>query len=120
MQAKILLAEDNNRLRMAYAVLLTDAGYLVSTAGDGEQALRIVERHGCFDVVVLDYALSAGGRTGGATGIELARTCPRAGFIVVSGYPSIDLPDGWVLLHKPVEREALLGAVEALLREAEP
>lgn len=121
-QRTVLVVEDNAALRRAYAAALLEAGYQVSTVSDGESALRLVERTGCFDVAILDYSLAPGGRTGGETGLELARLCSDIAIIFVSGYESLDLPDAgrYLLLRKPVEVEQLLAAVETLIREPPP
>ena len=41
MNAKVLLVDDSKFLRMANEHALCKAGYQVSTAGDGEEALRV-------------------------------------------------------------------------------
>jgi CheY-like chemotaxis protein len=53
---KILLVEDNRMVRMAAERVLTRAGHSVRTAGDGEEALRMVQ-DGLPDVVLLDLLL---------------------------------------------------------------
>jgi len=123
--ARILLVEDDRALRRALAAGLLHAGYLVTTAVDGEEALRIVDRMGCFDIVVLDYGLGAGARTGGQTGLELQQLCRAMPLIFVTGYQAaemdaaLDLADEGrhIVLQKPVTNEQLLEAIEALLRE---
>ena len=52
----VLLVEDNRLVRMATERVLTKAGHSVRTAGDGEEALRMVQ-HGLPDVVLLDLLL---------------------------------------------------------------
>ncbi len=52
----ILLVEDNRMVRMATERVLTKAGHSVRTAGDGEEALRMVQL-AIPDVVLLDLLL---------------------------------------------------------------
>jgi CheY-like chemotaxis protein len=54
--SKILLVDDSKFLRMANERALCRAGYVVSTAADGEEALKVAnEKHP--DVILLDMML---------------------------------------------------------------
>ncbi|MGA8271523.1 MAG: response regulator [Candidatus Sulfotelmatobacter sp.] len=53
---KILLVEDSKFLRLATERSLTRAGYDVSSAGDGDEALRLV-REKMPDLILLDILL---------------------------------------------------------------
>ena len=59
--ARVLVVEDDPDVRDLMTVILSDAGYAVSTAGDGEEALRVAAETPP-DAVVLDLLLP------GATG----------------------------------------------------
>jgi CheY-like chemotaxis protein len=52
----VLLVEDDNLLRDAFALLLEDAGYEVTTAGSVAAALDAIERRS-HNVVLLDLGL---------------------------------------------------------------
>jgi CheY-like chemotaxis protein len=54
--SKILLVEDSIFLRLANERILSNAGYEVSTAADGEEALRIANEK-LPDVILLDMLL---------------------------------------------------------------
>ncbi|MGZ9584083.1 response regulator transcription factor [Paenibacillus marinisediminis] len=54
--AKILVAEDEAILRMLITDTLEDEGYLVTTASDGEEALRMIEAND-YDLAVLDHMM---------------------------------------------------------------
>ena len=54
--SKVLLVEDSKFLRMANEHALSRAGYLVSTAADGEEALRVAQDN-LPDVILLDMLL---------------------------------------------------------------
>ena len=56
MKATLLLIEDSKLLRAASARLLTNAGFTVNTAGDGEEALRLVQENPP-DLILLDMLL---------------------------------------------------------------
>src|SRR5208283_374431 len=53
---KVLLVDDSKFLRMANERALSKAGYEVSTAGDGEEALRVANDK-LPDIILLDMML---------------------------------------------------------------
>ena len=55
-KSKVLLVEDSKFLRMANEHALSRAGYEVSTAADGEEALRVVNDKRP-DIILLDMML---------------------------------------------------------------
>jgi two-component system, cell cycle response regulator DivK len=55
-QARILLVEDNETIRGAFAILLEDSGYEVLQAGSGSEALEIATREHP-DLVLMDLGL---------------------------------------------------------------
>ena len=54
--AKVLLVEDSRLLRIANERALARAGYEVSTAADGEEALRVANEK-LPDIILLDMLL---------------------------------------------------------------
>jgi CheY-like chemotaxis protein len=54
--SRVLLVEDSKFLRMATERTLTNAGYLVSTASDGEEALQVANDKRP-DIILLDMML---------------------------------------------------------------
>jgi CheY-like chemotaxis protein len=107
---RILLVEDEAPLRVATARLLASKGYQVLVAGDGVEALEVLDRaDGRIDVVVTDLAMPRMG------GTELARlldirdaTLP---VILLSGYDSGEAGSNVRVLAKPVSEERLLVAL---------
>jgi two-component system NtrC family sensor kinase len=55
-RARVLLVEDVRSLAETTSEVLTRAGYLVDTAGDGEEALARV-RQGGYDAIVCDLKM---------------------------------------------------------------
>ena len=64
--ASILLVEDDHDIRTAYVYALTRAGFQVSEAGDGAQAIAMVQS-ARYDVVVLDMLMP------GLSGLDFLR-----------------------------------------------
>jgi CheY-like chemotaxis protein len=55
-KSKVLLVEDSKFLRITTERALSNAGYLVSTAADGEEALRVANDK-LPDIILLDMML---------------------------------------------------------------
>jgi two-component system, OmpR family, phosphate regulon response regulator PhoB len=54
--AKILLAEDEEVLRMLVVDTLEDEGHEVEEARDGEEAIQLITEHD-YDLILLDYMM---------------------------------------------------------------
>jgi two-component system cell cycle sensor histidine kinase/response regulator CckA len=116
----ILVVEDEHALRSLIALILSEAGYRVLTATDGEEALKLVDRHESrIDLVITDSIMP---RLGGS---ELARRLrnlrPGIRMIQMTGYSDRGLAaeSGTDLWHgfiaKPFEPELLLHQVREVL-----
>ena len=64
--AKILLAEDEDVLRMLVVDSLEDEGYDIDEACDGDEALDYVKRYE-YDLILMDYMMP------GMTGLEVIK-----------------------------------------------
>ncbi len=53
---RVLIVDDDSSLQTLLRILLTSSGFEVTTAGDGHQALTLVETHD-FDLVLLDLEM---------------------------------------------------------------
>ncbi|MBM7659569.1 CheY-like chemotaxis protein [Bacillus mesophilus] len=56
MAKKVLLAEDEEVLRMLVVDTLEDEGYLIDEASDGEEALQLILENN-YDLIILDYMM---------------------------------------------------------------
>jgi len=81
----ILIVEDDRALRETAMELLTDLGYSVLEAENGQQALALLEREAQIDLVLTDFVMP-----GGMNGLEVARQArqirPELKVILTSGY----------------------------------
>ena len=83
--ARILIAEDEEPLRMLTARALTDAGHEVVTAVDGADALDIVTREGGrFDLLLTDVKMPV--MDGIALALAAARDHPNLVILLMTGY----------------------------------
>jgi DNA-binding response OmpR family regulator len=83
----VLIVEDEAIMRESLRDWLTDSGYQVVTAEDGEQALQMVAERD-FGIAVLDLKLP------GKDGLEILREAkerrPRLKGIIITAYPSVE------------------------------
>jgi CheY-like chemotaxis protein len=120
--ARILLVEDDPRVRTATVGALEDLEYEPIACGSGAEAIELFRAH-VFDLVISDVIMPE------MTGPELIRhlkqTSPRDfAVLFVTGYVGEGESDdlrGYELLRKPFTVGALAGAVAAALgRTSEP
>jgi two-component system cell cycle sensor histidine kinase/response regulator CckA len=117
----ILVVEDEDGLRVAITERLEHAGYHVSTAKTGVEALqKWDEKHAAFDLLLTDLVMP-----GGIDGLQLAGQLIRAKqelkVITMTGYHTglgtESLPGTVIRLMKPFTGEALLECVRGRLDE---
>jgi two-component system cell cycle sensor histidine kinase/response regulator CckA len=121
----ILLVEDEEGLRGLNARGLTSRGYTVLEAGNGVEAMEVLERHGGeVDLVVSDVVMPE--MDGPTLFKELRRTRPELKIIFVSGYAEEAFqknlpPDGqFTFLAKPFTLKQLVGTVKETMAAAAP
>lgn len=117
---RILVVEDDADLRRMFRNALSIAGYDVEEAGDGVEALQLVENHPP-DLVVLDLLLRA--LDGVSVQQELAsRALTRRIPIVIVTGSDIDTDALAVacVLRKPISPEELLRTVRQCLGSGAP
>jgi two-component system, cell cycle response regulator CpdR len=116
--ARILLAEDDESMRVFLTRALERAGHTVVAVGDGVAALTSLLAHD-FDVLLADIVMP------GLDGIELARRAgaddPRLRIMLITGFAAVALQareerlDRTRVLSKPVHLRELVDQVELLM-----
>ncbi|MBL0277187.1 MAG: response regulator [Anaeromyxobacter sp.] len=122
---RVLLVEDEPQVRALAARALAERGYQVLTAGDGEEALRVLEAAGgAVDLLLTDVIMP---RMGGVElAARLADRTPGQAILFMSGYVDRaalaqgDLPEGAPILLKPFTPAALAGRVRQVLDRTAP
>lgn len=116
--AVVLVVEDEAAIRELVNLTLTDAGYRVLKAADGEAALQVARAHpDTIDLLLTDAVMPRMG------GVKLARLLsqerPGLRVLVVSGYAeeSMDGQPGLEFLAKPFSPVELLRRVALLLQK---
>lgn len=117
----ILVVDDDKNIRLFFGAVLEEAGYTVSSASNGEEALEIMEREH-VDLVVLDVMMPK------MDGYEFTRTLREANnnlpiLMVSAKQLPADKHMGFAAgtddyITKPIDDEEMLFRIKALLRRA--
>jgi PAS domain S-box-containing protein len=123
-RARLLVVEDDPRVRSLVREVLRNAGFEIEEAASGEEALRVAFRLGIetFDLLVSDIVMPR------MNGPELTRLLrekrPDLRVLFISGYSEDTikhpLPEGTNLLGKPFGPRELEKAVRAMLEVTGP
>lgn len=121
----VLLVEDADALRKLAESFLKMAGFRVTSARTGEEALEIAaQERGDFDLLLTDIVMP--GLNGRAVAEKLFSRWPRMKVLYMSGYSDNIiaghgvLDAGLQLLHKPFTEEVLLRKVREVLDDPSP
>ncbi len=119
---KILIAEDDNKIRQLFSRVLIKNGYTVKGASNGKEALDMIDKE-YFDMMICDVMMPV------MDGYELVRTLRDSGLIlpvlmVTAKTEFDDMRMGFLsgtddYMVKPVNINELIIRVGALLRRAQ-
>ena len=119
----ILVAEDERHVRTLLEELLTRQGYRVLPAGDGLEALTLIEAHaGAIDLAILDVVMP--GMGGKAAFLRLRTSQANLPVLFSTGYDAgmiddVTLSDPLVsVIRKPYEANGLYRAVHQALQSS--
>lgn len=117
---RILIVEDDADLRRLFRTALSLSGYDVEEAGDGLEALRLIENRPP-DLVVLDLILRSLDGVSVQQDLASRALTSRIPIVVVTG-SRLDVDDLHVarVLRKPVTPDELIRTVRECLRTAAP
>jgi DNA-binding NtrC family response regulator len=119
---RILIIDDDDKLRTTLRSLLENAGYTVDEAEDGAQGLARF-RENSADLVITDIVMPE--REGLGTIMELKREAPKLKIIAMSGGGKFT-PNGYLrmaeklgavqTIAKPFTKDLVLSAVKEVLQ----
>ncbi|MDM5333889.1 response regulator [Ureibacillus composti] len=120
--AKILLAEDEEVLRMLVVDTLEDEGHTIDEASDGEEAYQLIKKNS-YDLILVDYMMPI---YSGLELIELIRKDNNKTKIMMLSAKSQTTDQQKVLqagadyfMSKPFSPMQLVHRIEEILGEAE-
>ena len=105
----VLTVEDNPNIRKMIAYNLRRAGYKVIEAGDGKQAVRVLQKV-VPDLIVLDVRMP---EMNGFQLLELMRKYPKAAAIPVVMLSALSQPEN-------IDRALKLGVVDYVVKPLDP
>ena len=121
----VLVVDDDAIVRRVVQGHLSDAGYRIFEAEDGQEALEVLERSGPVNLVIVDMVMPR--LNGPGLVAELLRRRPSQSLLLISAYPAERerIEDGQPshpFLPKPFTRDQLLAKVAEAVqaRAAEP
>lgn len=115
---KILVVDDEEMLRKILTKILTQAGYKVDTASNGEEAIEKIKAHP-FDLMVTDIRMPVKDGSLALPAIESLK--PKLKIILLTGYPlQPELEEkvakgDYAYLTKPFDNQELIAKVQSLL-----
>jgi two-component system cell cycle response regulator CpdR len=119
--ARILLAEDDESMRLFLSRALAKAGHDVEDYADGESAFEALERQ-AYDLLLTDIVMP------GMDGIELARRAadvdPAMKIVFITGFAAVALSSGRPtprdakMLSKPFHLKDLVNELDKVLAAA--
>ena len=114
----VLVAEDETIVRLVANDLLSDAGYRVLEARDGQEALTVLEVHPNVRALFTDVNMP------NLDGLTLARIVrerwPQIGIVITSALPlPSGPPDGARFIRKPYSSKVVLCELEAAIAETD-
>jgi two-component system cell cycle sensor histidine kinase/response regulator CckA len=121
----VLIVDDDAIVRRVVQGHLSDAGYRIFEAEDGQEALEVLDRTGSVNLVIVDMVMPR--LNGPGLVEELLRRRPSQPVLLISAYPAereaLDSdPANHPFLPKPFTREQLLSKVAeaSQVRATEP
>ena len=120
MSATILIVDDEENLRMTLSRILTKAGFNVTTASSGEEALRLVQA-GAYELAFIDLLMPGIG--GLALLAELRKLYPEMPVLILAAHATLDSAIEAVrqgardYLVKPADPKLIISRVKAILEE---
>jgi len=114
-ETSILVVDDDRDIALNMSDLLTDLGYHIDIAYDGESALKLVAQND-YDIALLDFKMPD--MDGASLYEKIKRLQPALVAIMVTAYAGSDGVDRakragtWQVLRKPVDFEKLLGLIQ--------
>ena len=116
----ILVVDDHSSERAGLMQILTDKGYKVAGAADGNEAIQMV-RDNHFDIILMDIKLP--GKDGFTVFLEVNAIDPDARVIFMTGFVLEDstrqaiVAGAYPIAYKPFDLENVLALVEQILAE---
>jgi CheY-like chemotaxis protein len=108
----ILIVEDDPELRDALADLLQGCGYRTSQAGNGAEALEILQQRSSPCLVLLDLMMPVMTGQELLARIDAEEVVPMPDVLVMTAGPFASMLSGRTVLRKPLNIERLMSEID--------
>ena len=105
----LLIVEDEERMRRLFELVLKPAGYELTLAGSGDEAIRLIQEQSSFDLIITDLQLGA---VSGMEVLEAAKQhMPDVPVLIITGYGTVKSAveamqkGAYDYISKPVDNE---------------
>lgn len=121
-----LIVDDDGLLRMDVAEILEQVGFRTLEAGDGDEAIRVLEQHHLDVTLLFSDVEMPGSRNGFALAREVAVRWSSIALVIASGRMRPgegEMPEGARFIGKPFSIETVHGHLREILpddRKPEP
>jgi CheY-like chemotaxis protein len=116
-QGRVLVVDDDPDVARVIMAFLKSAGFDVTTAMDGDEALAELNAGDMFDALVTDYAMP--GMSGMDLVLQAHELHPTLPALVITGYGGSvrqdTLPGNVMILHKPFRQDDLVRKIKTLI-----
>ncbi len=116
-QPNILVVDDDHHLCDVLAEFLTEAGYQVQCAHDGEAAWAEIQAH-APDLLLSDITMPR--LDGVSLALRLVEAGSRVPIIFMSAGPHDGTDVGVAFIRKPIDLDPLLERIARVLEETDP
>ncbi len=121
--SRILIVDDEVKLVKKLKKLLKKDGFEIETAGNGKEALQVIDKSKPFDVIISDIRME---EMDGLTFLkQVHQDGIDVGVIMITGYGDMDTFleslyfGAFQYIQKPVQYDTLLEAINKLLHDRE-
>ena len=120
--SRILIVDDEESIRRSLGGILSDEGFEVSAAADGDTALEMLDTQVTTDLVLLDIAMP--GRDGVEVLERLREGWPAVPVVMMSGHGNIEMAvkttrmGAFDFIEKPLSIDKLLLTIQHALERA--
>lgn len=113
-----LVVDDDGILRLDVVEMLEGVGFRVLEAGDGDEAILVLEQHHLDVVLLFSDVEMPGSRSGFALAREASVRWPYISIVVASGRmrpAKGEMPEGACFIGKPFSAEAVHGHLREVM-----
>ena len=122
MKANILVVDDEQAIRDALRMVLDEEGYVTQAAGDGKEAMDLINKSD-FDIVITDLKMPE--MDGMSLIRQIQQICPQTSVIIITAHGSLESAiealriGAYDYILKPFDFDDVLYKIKRLIKQKE-